>query len=346
MRQISAPIESSCIQVEDGIIGSVAQVHSDRLRICQGFVMKRASIFVSATAALAGVLALCGTAEAAPAPPGSYQQTCQDIYADWNTLSASCRTQFGQWNYTTLANYRACDGDIANQSGRLVCTRDDNDDDDDYQLPRGSYRDTCRNEEADGRTLRAECRDNNGRWRYSELDNYRTCRGDIANANGMLRCRRDDDDDDHDGGYDLPGGSWRYSCRSARIYATVLYAECRDQLGRWRQTSLDLRNCDDDVLNRGGRLVCSTGSGGGFGQITLYKHPNFGGKSRTYTTDVPDLNPYAFGNQASSVVIQGGVWQLCDRPNYRGYCIVVDRTQSNLWVLGFNDRAESIRRVR
>jgi hypothetical protein len=58
------------------------------------------------------------------------------------------------------------------------------------------------------------------------------------------------------------------------------------------------------------------------------------------------LNASAFGNQASSVVVQGGVWQVCDRPNYRGFCVVLDRSIANLWVLGFNDRAVSVRRIR
>jgi hypothetical protein len=46
------------------------------------------------------------------------------------------------------------------------------------------------------------------------------------------------------------------------------------------------------------------------------------------------------------VVVQGGVWQLCDRPNYRGFCVVIDRSVGNLWTLGFNDRTESVRRIR
>jgi hypothetical protein len=286
------------------------------------------------------VVAMFSTAAlAAPAPQGSYRQSCQDITADWDELTATCRNTYGGWNTTTLADYRDCDGDIANRNGRLVCVRDDHDDDDDW-VPRGSYRSTCRRVRVEDGTLTAECVDRNGRWRYTELPNFRSCRGDISNVNGWLRCRRDDDDD----GYDMPGGSWRSSCRNARIYGSVLYAQCRDRLGFWRDTSLDLRNCEGDVRNSNGRLVC--GSGGGYGRITLYKHANFGGKSRSYDTDVPDLNPYAFGNQASSVVVQGGVWQLCDRPNYRGYCVVIDRTQPNLWALGFNDRAESVRRIR
>lgn len=294
---------------------------------------------------LAALLACCGVAFAAPTPPGSYQQSCRDIYAEWDVLAATCRTRTGDWNYTTLSNYRDCEGDIANHNGRLVCVRDDDDDDDDGGwLPRGSYRDTCRRERVEDGTLTAECVDRNGRWRYTELQNFRSCRGDIANVNGMLRCRRDDDDnDDDDDDYDLPGGSWRYSCRDARVYGSILYAKCRDQLGGWRDTSLDLRQCDGDVQNRNGRLVCGYG---GYGRITLYKHTNYGGISRSFSSDVPDLNALGFGNQASSVVVQGGVWQLCDRPNYRGYCIIIDRPQANLWISGFNDRAESVRRIR
>jgi hypothetical protein len=295
------------------------------------------------------LVSLSFASSAAPAvnePPGSYQRTCRDIYADWNVLAATCKTRRGEWNYTTLADYRDCDGDIANVNGRLTCTRDDDDDDDDGWVPRGSYQDTCRRIRVEDDTLMAECVDRNGRWRYTELQSVRSCRGDISNANGWLRCRRandDDDGDDDDDGYDLPGGNWRASCRKARVYGSMLFAECRDRDGFWRQTSLDLDDCRGDVENRGGRLVCALG---GYGRITLYKHTNFGGKSRTVVADVPDLNPAAFGNQASSAVVQGGVWELCDRPNYRGYCIIIDRTQANLWAFGFNDRTESVRRIR
>lgn len=360
--------------------------------------MMRVSAFLAALS-----FALAGAAAAAPIPPGSYQSTCKDIYADGTTLSATCRGSFGQWNYSTLRDYRDCEGDIANERGRLVCRDDPYDDGDDQWLPRGSYRETCRRARVVDRTLTAECVDRNGNWRYSELVDFSRCRGDIANANGRLVCRSDDDDDDwapngsyrdtcrrvnvqegtltaecrdRDGRWrytelpnfrscrgdianvngmlrcrfgdddngELPDGSWRSSCRNARVVGSILYAQCRNRYGEWRNTSLDLRNCERDVRNVDGRLVC--GGAGGFGRITLYRHTNFGGKSRTFTSDVPDLNPYAFGNLASSVVVQGGVWQLCDRPNYRGYCIVIDRTNANLWTLGFNDRAESVRRVR
>ncbi|MEQ1865290.1 MAG: CVNH domain-containing protein [Micropepsaceae bacterium] len=287
---------------------------------------------------VAGILSLAASASADVIPPGSYQRTCSDFYTDGTTLSATCRTRWGGENYTTLRNYNDCEGDIANVHGRLQCV--DDDDDDDNWIPRGSYRATCRDVNVEDGTLQAECKDRNGRWRYTELQSFRSCRGDIANVNGMLRCRRDEDDDD----YNLPGGNWRSSCRNYRVSGWTLTAECRDLIGNWRRTSIDLRQCDGDVSNRRGRLVCAQDAG--YGRITLYSRDSYGGKSRMYTTDVPDLNAFGFGNEASSVVVQGGVWQLCDRPNYRGFCIMLDRSVSNLYVYGFNDRTESVRRIR
>lgn len=295
------------------------------------------------------------TASAQGAPSGSYQNSCQNIDADWQRVSAVCRKRNGQWNYSTLEDYRRCRGDISNDNGRLVCS-DGNDDyndggyqDDGYNnadlAPRGSYQQSCRKIEADRNSLSAECRDRSGRWRYTELQDYNRCRGDIANRDGMLACEnRNDDQAD---GRDWPRGSWRSSCVNPRLYGSMLYAECKNRNGRFIQTSVDFRRCNREIVNADGRLVC--GQSGGWptwAMITLYKHTSNGGKSRSFDGDVPDLNNYAFGNMASSAVVQSGVWQICDRPNYRGFCIVLDRSQPNFNRLGFNDRAESIRRIR
>lgn len=293
-----------------------------------------------------------GSAHADYAPPGTYHRTCTDIETTWNTLSATCRTRTGSWNYTTLRNYRDCDGDIANRNGRLECVGrygDDDNGDGDW-LPSGSYRSSCRNVTIESSTLTADCRDNFGRFRYTELPGYRSCQN-IVNSNGILRCSRDngndDDGDDDYGDGRLPGGSWRATCQNGRVYGSVLYATCRDSNGSWRASTLELRNCRRNVINENGRLVCGgSGGGGGYSRITLYRHTNYAGQSRTFSTDVPDLGGYSFNNLTSSVVVQGGIWQLCDKPNYKGYCVILDRSQSNLWPFGFNDRTESLRRVR
>ena len=228
--------------------------------------------------AVFAILIATGPAWAEAVPPGSYQRSFRDIDASSNTLWATCRTPSGRWRDTSLDNYGDCDGDIINNNGQLECQRDWRDDEDDF--PPGSYQRTCRDEHVERGTLTAECQDRNGRWRYTELNGFRTCRGDIANNDGMLQCRR------------------------------------------------------EQRFNHGP------------GRIVLYKNTNFGGRSRTYASDIPNLNPDEFGNTVSSVVVQGGVWQLCDRPNYRGYCVTIDRSQTNLWAFGFNDRTESVRRIR
>ena len=297
-------------------------------------------------AVMAGVFGFSAIAHADVVPRGSYQSTCSDFYTDGNTLGATCRTKYGDNVDTSLRNYNDCDGDIANSNGRLVCVDADDDDQDGGWTPRGSYRDTCRRINVEARTLEAECQDRYGRWRYTELDNFQSCRGDIYNQNGILGCNFDDaDDDDHDGGVSLPGGNWRHSCRNARLYGKILYAQCREPNGGWHEMSIDLRRCSGAISYWHGRLVCAPG-GYEPARITLFKYPNYAGKSRTYSTDIANLNVDAFGNQASSVVIQGGVWQICDQPYYRGFCVVLDRTAPNLAAYRFDDRAESVRRLR
>ncbi len=255
-------------------------------------------------AVISGALSLIGgTASADPSPGGSYRATCNGINAERGTLSATCRTRDGRWNDTELDRYRDCSGDIANIDGQLRCSRgeddgdrwggdrghgDDGDRGDDHGggwTPRGSYHETCRNEGASHGTLRAECRDRSGRWRYSELENFRSCDGDIYNDSGILRCRHGDDDRSGDRGY-------------------------------------------------------------GRAQITLYKDSDYRGSSRTFDSDVPDLNSYGFGNAASSANVRGGAWQLCSRPYYRGRCVTIDRNVRNFDGTGLNDEIESLRPLR
>lgn len=56
----------------------------------------------------------------------------------------------------------------------------------------------------------------------------------------------------------LPPGSYTESCREMRVDhdRRELEAECRRLDGRWRHTTLDLRQCDRGIVNNGGRLEC------------------------------------------------------------------------------------------
>lgn len=154
-------------------------------------------------------------------PSGSYQQTCQHIEVRGSTLYASCRDVNGNWQNTELRNYQRCNGQIENQNGNLQCAgggyngpnsgygRDDRDRDRDRDYdrdgdrgrdgryrrngpngaPNGSYVQTCQNIQMNGNRLQASCRKKNQKWRNTSLDNAYSCRGDIQNDNGKLRCR-------------------------------------------------------------------------------------------------------------------------------------------------------------
>lgn len=116
---------------------------------------------------------------------------------------------------------------------------------------------------------------------------------------------------------------------------------------------LMLAHAGDVRATSGARKACLSQAPTGKGleaprwvTITLYRDTRFEGRSCTFDGDIPDLSAYDFGGVASSVRIQGGIWQLCEKPNYRGYCIELDRSHADFNLFGFNDRARSLRRIR
>jgi len=123
-------------------------------------------------------------------PRGSYRQTCRDINVRGDSLQAECQNGYGEWRRTSLDHYDDCSGEIVNDDGRLECTRRGG-----RQVPRGSYVQTCRNIYVRGDKLRANCQAGDGRWVWSQLDDWDDCRGGIVNANGQLTCRKDRDRD-------------------------------------------------------------------------------------------------------------------------------------------------------
>ncbi len=57
---------------------------------------------------------------------------------------------------------------------------------------------------------------------------------------------------------ELPSGTYTESCRDMRVDRDRLRleAECKRRDGRWRDTRLDLRECDRGILNVDGWLTC------------------------------------------------------------------------------------------
>lgn len=147
--------------------------------------------------------------------------------------------------------------------------------------PPGDYLQSCRNVYTQGDRLFAECRERDGDWRQTSLDDFNRCDGEIINDNGKLVCaqggerrRHDRDDDDRNRGYyyrggwqgQYPPGDYVQTCRNIYMQGNQLIAECQKRNGDWRRTTLDnVDRCTDQIVNNDGRLICPQGEGGGYG---------------------------------------------------------------------------------
>ena len=81
-------------------------------------------------------------------------------------------------------------------------------------------------------------------------------------------------------------------------------------------------------------------------QITFYEQSGFQG--RTFTTGQPvgNFERYGFNDRASSAVVLGERWEVCDDAGFRGRCVVLRPGRYPTFsTMGLNDRVSSVRTV-
>ncbi len=81
-------------------------------------------------------------------------------------------------------------------------------------------------------------------------------------------------------------------------------------------------------------------------QVTFYERDDFEG--RTFSTDkqISDFQRTGFNDRASSVVVLGTRWEVCEDAQFGGHCVVLrPRRYSSLASMGLNDRVSSLRAV-
>jgi hypothetical protein len=77
-------------------------------------------------------------------------------------------------------------------------------------------------------------------------------------------------------------------------------------------------------------------------QATFYEDDNFRGRRISVSRATPDFARIGFNDRASSVVIRGGTWRLCQDAHFRGRCIVLNPGRyRSLTRFGFNDVVSS-----
>ncbi len=141
-------------------------------------------------AALSFALIICSLisnvyANAQNLPPGSYKDTCRSISVLGGTLTAQCQRVDGSWKNTAI-QYYDCEGGITNENGNLTC-RHNPKPKPDKQLPKGSYKQSCKDSYVDGKWLYAKCQKMNGNYNNTSMK-YADCYKDIWNNNGVLTC--------------------------------------------------------------------------------------------------------------------------------------------------------------
>ena len=81
-------------------------------------------------------------------------------------------------------------------------------------------------------------------------------------------------------------------------------------------------------------------------QVTFYEDDNFQGRSFTAERKINNIERFGFNETASSVVVAGERWEVCDDIRFRGRCVVLrPGSYPSLASMGLNERVSSVKPV-
>jgi uncharacterized protein YcfJ len=81
-------------------------------------------------------------------------------------------------------------------------------------------------------------------------------------------------------------------------------------------------------------------------QVTFFEQEGFGGRTFTTSQPVRNFKRFGFNDTASSVVVAGDRWEVCDSPRFEGRCAVLRPGRyPSLASMGLNDRVSSVQAV-
>lgn len=87
-------------------------------------------------------------------------------------------------------------------------------------------------------------------------------------------------------------------------------------------------------------------TGQGNSQVVFYENENYQGRSFTAQTQIEDFTRLGFNDRASSVVVLGDRWEVCNDVRFGGRCVVLRPGRyPSLAAMGMNDRVSSVRDV-
>lgn len=175
-------------------------------------------------------------------PGGSYQQSCSNATIRGSILAASCNAPNGRQVWSQIDVSRCNGGAIANNNGYLTCQGKGY-----YQRP--GYR----NPNARNGYYR------NGHGSGREHGRDKDERGDNDNDDNDNANNDQYGNNGYNNSYGLLPGSYQQSCTNERIGGTMLYASCATANGGYRNTAIDVRQCQSQgrpIENINGNLAC------------------------------------------------------------------------------------------
>ncbi|MFN7136532.1 MAG: beta/gamma crystallin-related protein [Thermomonas sp.] len=87
-------------------------------------------------------------------------------------------------------------------------------------------------------------------------------------------------------------------------------------------------------------------AGAAVAEVTFYEREGFAGRSFTASQQVPAFERYGFSDRASSAVVVGERWEVCQDTRYGGRCVVLrPGNYPSLAAMGLTERVSSARAV-
>lgn len=82
-------------------------------------------------------------------------------------------------------------------------------------------------------------------------------------------------------------------------------------------------------------------------EVTFYEFEDFGGQSFSTGRSVGNFERFGFNDRASSVIVTGERWEVCDDRRFRGRCVVLRPGEyPSLASMGLNNRITSVQPIR
>ncbi len=119
-------------------------------------------------------------------------------------------------------------------------------------------------------------------------------------------------------------------------YPSLAALDLNDRVSSVRAAGRDAR-ADDGRYESGRRS--SRGA-----RITFFENEGFKGRSFTTEREIGNFERFGFNDRASSAIVEGDGWEVCDDVRFRGRCVVLEQGRyRNLAAMRLNDRVSSAR---